>query len=156
MPLETEQAGDLVERRLWMLSYSLLLAPVFLLSVIGIVFFDSPSTSGTRWLFDGDELAAACIGIVGVVIFGIGCTEALRHFRFSRNRDWFVWHVASCALLYLVVGFGAIMLARSDPAERGREYGVVVLLGAAAVWGIFLNALITAYTVVLRSTTFGR
>ena len=37
MPLETEQASDIVERRLWVLSYSLLLAPVFLLSVIGIV-----------------------------------------------------------------------------------------------------------------------
>ena len=88
MLLETEQASDIVERRLWVLSYSLLLAPVFLLSVIGIVFFDSPSTSGTRWLFSGDELVAASIGIVGVVIFGIGCTEALRHFRFSRIRDW--------------------------------------------------------------------
>ena len=90
MPLETEKAGDMLERGSWTISYSLLLAPVFLLSVIGMVLFSSPSTSGTLWLFSGDGLAATSIGAVGLVIFGIGCTEALRRFRFSRNRDWIV------------------------------------------------------------------
>lgn len=123
MPLETEEAGDWSHRGLWTFSYSVLLAPVCLLSVIGIIFFDSPSTPGTRWVFSGDALAATNIGAAGLVIFGTGCTEALRHFRFSRNRDWIVWHFASCALLYLVVGLAAIMLARSGP-ERGRAYGV--------------------------------
>ena len=139
----------MLERGFWTLSYSLLLAPVFLLSVLGIMTFDSPSTSGTLWLFSGDGVAAISIDAVGLVIFGLGCEELVRHFRFARKREWILWHFASCALLYLVASVAVIVLARSGD-ERGRAEGVLFILGAAAVWGIFLNALITAYTVTSR------